>query len=499
MIDRLVAGAGAVSAAVDRVIRSLVPGGGFGHQPVSLFVAAVLVVLAALLVAVGLESSGGATPEPLDPAAIGRGEEPGGRIHATMVGRLPGTYVETFDDLDEDGVQDPEETGQAWDYFLLGIDSRDGIVVRSRQAPATVYAYAVSGTVVEDASYVEADLAVIGDDFSVPGIQLDPTRYVVANGIDIGPPHDLAAGFPPTGSDVALRESRAIEYLTVCSTDPDGDGQCTADEVDLYDVFVYDAGTGRAMIVVTDQSPEYQPATFTGMLRKDARAVGESLAAPGVSLDDYGITLSATYLLDEGAEPADLMALVGLAAIALLLAGVIAIGVAGGYVRFDHAGSLPAGSRSMLPGERMPARVTGVLRGPAGTAHVREAPVDLIRFVLAPTTMDDTDAVPAGEPSAGEAPTTLILERPGRPEGIAVGRGELTTIAIGTVTTFRAHRPGLQLTAGTGRLTLGFGSVEDRDRAAAELVAEAGLDPGQPPAPTPSMPTTPPIAHPTST
>ena len=493
MVDRLIAGAGAVSAAVDRVIRTLVPGGGFGHQPVSLFAAAVLVVLAALLVAVGLESSGSATPEPLDPAAIARGADPG-RVHATMVGRLPGTYVETFDDLDMDGVQDPEETGQAWDYVLLGLDSTDGIVVRSRQAPAEVYAYAVSGSVVEDASYIEADLAAIGDDFSVPGIQVDPARYLVADGSDIGTAHDLAAGFPSAGSDVALHESRAIEYLTVCSADPNGDGQCTADEVDLYDVFVYDAGTGRAMVVVTDQSPEYQPATFTGMLRKDAGSIDDSLTAPGVSLSDYGITLSDTYLLDAGTEPADLAALVGIAGALLLLAAVIAVGVAGGYARFQGAGSVPFGVASMLPGERMPARVTGVLRGPAGMTHVREAPVDLIRFELVtPPTADDG---PAPVAAAASARTTLILERPGRPEGLAVGSGELTKVSTGTITTFRTRRPALRLTAGTGPLLLGFGSVEDRDRVAAELVAEAGLDPASPSPPTEPTPS---MDHPTST
>ena len=68
------------------------------------------------------------------------------------------------------------------------------------------------------------------------------------------------------------------------------------------------------------------------------------------------------------------------------------------------------------------------------------------------------------------------------PEGVALGLGELTTLSVGTVTMFRGARPGLRVSAGTGPLILVFDDVASRDRVAAELIAESGLDLIIPPA-----------------
>ena len=72
-------------------------------------------------------------------------------------------------------------------------------------------------------------------------------------------------------------------------------------------------------------------------------------------------------------------------------------------------------------------------------------------------------------------PTTLILERLGKPEGVALGKGELKHLVSGRVMPFRGPRPALRVQAGTGTLLLSFDSKEARDRAAAELIGEAGL------------------------
>jgi hypothetical protein len=82
------------------------------------------------------------------------------------------------------------------------------------------------------------------------------------------------------------------------------------------------------------------------------------------------------------------------------------------------------------------------------------------------------------------AASTLIVERVGRPEGVALGIGELQRLSVGEATTFGGHRPAIRAVAGTGPLILAFDDVTSRDRAAAELVGEAGLDlalsPGDP-------------------
>ena len=85
------------------------------------------------------------------------------------------------------------------------------------------------------------------------------------------------------------------------------------------------------------------------------------------------------------------------------------------------------------------------------------------------------EAAPDALAHAADVPTTLILERLGKPEGVALGKGELKQLVSGRVMPFRGPRPALQVKAGTGTLLLSFDSKEARDRAASELIGEAGL------------------------
>lgn len=485
MVDRLISGAGALSARVDGVVRSVLPGSAMSGQPASLLIAALLVVVALVLVVVGLESSGSSTLRQLEPAAVASTDELGNRVFATIDGRVPSTYVETFPDDDFDGVQDPGETGQAWDYFLLGPDGDEGVMVRSERPPSSIYRFISSGVVVDDADYVTTDLEYLGSDYSIPDLVIDPDTYIDATSSAGGEAIDLSRDLPAAGTNVSLDAARIIEYVTVCSTDPNGDGTCSSDEVDLYDVVVYDPVSHRAVVVVTPASPEFQDVSFTGILHKDARSVADSLATPGVSLADMGFTISPTYLLEDGAQPAETTPMFVLALIAGLTAAVLVAGVLGGYIVFRRGGSLPVGATTMAPGDRLAARVSGHLRAPDGLVHVREAPADLVRYVLVPTPesaaadvgeVPTVDPIPALEAApAREAATTLIVERRDRPEGVAVGLGELTTLSAGTVITLGAARPGLRVTAGTGPIILSFDDEATRDRAAAELVDETGL------------------------
>ena len=197
----------------------------------------------------------------------------------------------------------------------------------------------------------------------------------------------------------------------------------------------------------------------------------------------------------------------------LALAGTILVGLAGGYLIYRRsAAALPAPATTLGPGERLPLRITGVLRTPTGREHVREVPGELVRFVLgrpvappadghapdegvAPVddpTPDDEAAPEDVAPPARLAPvdvtpaepgpdspiaTTLHVERDGRPQGVAVGRGEVSRLSIGQAMAFRGPRPALRILAGTGLLVLSFDSPGERDRAAAELLAETGLGP----------------------
>ena len=89
----------------------------------------------------------------------------------------------------------------------------------------------------------------------------------------------------------------------------------------------------------------------------------------------------------------------------LVLVGVGAIilaGLAGGYLIYRRSGAaLPAPARTLEPGDRLPLRVTGMVRTPTGLEHLREAPGDLVRFGLGRRV-----AQPGESPSDVPAPTT---------------------------------------------------------------------------------------------
>jgi hypothetical protein len=255
---------------------------------------------------------------------------------------------------------------------------------------------------------------------------------------------------------------------------------------------VYDPVSKKGVIVLTANSPEFSAADFTGMLHRSPARVAEAQKTDSedFKLSDFGITLSPDYLLSDGDRPTSLGFLIPPAAIVGLLALVILIGAATGYVRFRPGGTTGAAATTLstattlAAGERIPVHVTGELRTPTGLTHVREAKAGLVRFVLMPMEPADVEPPPVEppqveppqvEPPPAEPQTTLIIERQGRPEGVAVGRGELTELQAGIVRPLRGDRPGLQLDAGTGTLLVSFDSVAERDRAAAELAAETGI------------------------
>jgi hypothetical protein len=459
----------------------------------------------------------------------------GQRTFANVKGSLASTYVVTYQDLNNDGQHQPEEQGEAWNYFLVDEESRTGLTVQSDRPPSEIYTYRVSGLVKEDATYLAEDLEYFKPWLDEHGITLDPLRYVDATKSGSPTKVSIANGLPASGTAVEVEGSRSANYLTVCSADVDNDGVCSADEIDLFDLVVYDPVTKKAVTVLTAASPEFVDADFTGMLEKSPRAVAEAQKTDSedYKISDFGISVSPDYMLWDGEEPAALGFLVPLALVLGVLALVIAVGAATGYVRFRPGAQIGARWATLDPGGRIPLRVTGELRTPQGPVHVREAPADLVRFVMTPveppaveppavearpmeSPFDPSpaaegprvDALPAEPlperasplepppdgssplepppdpaqletaPPAGPSPTTLIIERQGRPEGVAVGRGELTAMAGGVVRPWRGDRPALRLAAGTGTLLVSFDSVADRDRAAAELTAETGIRAG---------------------
>lgn len=475
MLDRLISGAGAVTDGADRSVRLLASGSRRGFattRPGSLLIAILLVFLAILLVLAGLEATDPTTPESLAPAQVATARNLRDRTYATMTGSISTAYVETFEDDNGNGIEDNGENGVAWYYWLVDPVGRTGVTVRSTRPPTQVYTFRGRGVLIPDPKFLTEDYPPFADETDHAGLQVDPATVLDTTGGTVGTavPTDLAGTIPPHGTPVELAGSRTGSYVGVCSKDTNHDGRCDADEQNEYEIIVFDPGTRHAIRVLVRDPPEFSDATLTGLLRREERAVDDSRTTEGLDFGELDLVVSDRYILDDAAPPGSAPLTYGLALALTVVAGAILIGLAGGYLVYRRGDArLPAPATTLAPGERIPLRITGVVRTPTGRQHVREAPGELLRFELGRPVAEPLDATPIG--------TTLLVERVGYPHGVAVGLGELSRLSAGRVMAFRGPRPAVRVVAGTGPLFLSFDTEAERDRAVAELLDETGLGP----------------------
>lgn len=474
MIHRLISGAGAVSHWFDRVVARLFSNSALGraldHRPGSLGVAAGLAVLAVVLAATGLEATANPIPRAMAADEAYRAADLGGRTYAAISGYLSNSYVETYEDTNDNGRQDSDELGQEWFYFVGDGQSGEGIVVRSKVRPDSMRRTTISGTLVSDSAYVAQDLALWGD--SLGATTVEPV-FVVDGTVAVDDGQPLAPAFaslPPEGTAVVVSGTLADVYVYIC---PPSRSDCAEVEAIAYDYVLYDPVSGRGIVVVSPNTPAtVLPVTLTGMLRDEPATVREALDAEGLVVGEIGVTLSDRYFLHDGTKPASAPAAFVGAGLAVALGLVLFVGWGGDYVVFRRRRpeSVGSGAAPLEAGDMIAVRVTGTLRSESGLVHVREAPAAVYRLVP-PAPSAETDE----GPGAPGGPGRLVVERVGVTQGVDLGRGELTRVLPGVAMLFRGPRPALRLRAGTGRLTLTFESATERDRARAALIADAGL------------------------
>ena len=508
MLDRLISGAGAVTDGADRSVRALSGGSrrGFASTgPGSLLVVALLVALAGLLVLAGLEATDPSTPVSLRPADIASSSTLGDRTFSTIHGALSSTYAEYFSDDNANGVEDTGEAILTRYYWLVDPKTRAGVTVRSSRPPESLFTFRGSGVLIDSPAYARESFDPYDDDAQRAGLSIEPTVVLDTTTSSAGAPTplDLAGALPATGTSVDLTGARLGSWVGVCQHDPSIDPACPSDEQDLFEILVFDRASRHAIRVLVRDVPEFTAdADLTGLLRRQERAVDDARTGAQSDFGALDLTVSDRYVLDEAVAAGTAPLTFALAGLVAAVAGVILVGWAGGYLIYRRSGlSLPVPATSLEAGERIPLRITGVLRTPTGLEHVREAPGALIRFALGRpiTTSHTADDVASGpaealapadadepsqvdEPSQADDPdveppiaTTLIVERTDTPQGIAVGSGELKRLSSGQVMTLRAPRPALRVVAATGPLFLSFDTEAERDRAAAEMLVESGL------------------------
>ena len=136
MLDRLISGAGAVTDAADRLVRSIGRGGGegfLGRRPGSVAIAAICIVLAGILVFAGIEATDNPNALTMTPDQVAKADDLGSRTYATISGSIAATYVETYTDENANRTQEAGETGSSWYYFLIDPETESGVTIRSRR------------------------------------------------------------------------------------------------------------------------------------------------------------------------------------------------------------------------------------------------------------------------------------------------------------------------------------------------------------------------------
>jgi hypothetical protein len=178
VLDRLISGAGALTDRADRLVRAVTSGRGpdvMGNRPGSVLVIAILIVASVVFGFLAFESTDNPSPRAIAPAEVAAADDIGRRVHATIDGVVADSFVETFPDDDGDGIQDRDETGDAWYYFLVD-DSGSGVTVRSTRHPEDIYRYTATGTVVRDPEYVSVGVAQFGQLDGTSELELDAAR-----------------------------------------------------------------------------------------------------------------------------------------------------------------------------------------------------------------------------------------------------------------------------------------------------------------------------------
>jgi hypothetical protein len=517
MLDRAISGAGAVADGADRAVRQLL--GRMGRRytatrPGSLLVVAILLGLAGLLVVAGLEATDPEEPIAVGPAIAASAGDLGDRTYARISGSVDAAYVETYRDDNGNLSRDEGETGFAWYYWIVDPGLRAGVTVRSTRPPSEVYTYTGTGRVVADPHLPTGDRRDLEQEANAAGIEVAADRVIDATrqGGSGEARLDLAAGLPAVGSNVLLDGPRLGSWADACGFDGDRDGRCDPDEQDRYEIVMLDPTTRHAIRVLVRDIPEFTGVTMTGLLRRDERAADDARSTDGLDFDGFDLSVSDRFVLYDGEGPGRATLAFVAAAVALGLAGVILVGLAGGYLVYRGGDRLPEPAATLASGEQIPLRASGVLRTVQGPEHVREAPAALARVPLAavrpeplrPRALDGSvdaagpvhaagpanadepaiaAAVDATGPVHAAAPrTTLVVERVGGRQGLEVGLGYVTRVSAGSALDVRGPRPALRLGTDTGPLVLTFDTTEDRDRAAAVILDETGLGPdGKPP------------------
>jgi hypothetical protein len=517
MLDRLRSGAGAIADIADRIVQAFIRVGRLGP----IVAIALLGFGSAVMLGLGIEATDNPEPRQIGSAEVASATDLGRRTYATVSGTLAASYIETYDDVNNNNQRDPDEHGRSWFYWLVDPATNSGVTVRSKHGPDEVYHFEATGSARHDKDYVGADRSAFAptlQDYSVDLGEIVIDTKTGSNGTAVA--YDWSS--PPPTETIATVSGTSLGEVGYCSTDSNANGNCDGDEIDGWDLLVYDPATKHGVLVITDSDRLAETRKLTGMLRRDPGAVRDAKnpTEANFAFSDLGFSVSDEYVLEEGGKPLSAPLAFASSGLLALLAVIVLIGWRSGYIVYRREDRpLPSRGRSLGIGEKVPVHVSGPLMGGKGRIRAREASADLVRVAIdtpTPTpgvvavppssssgapepnqlsqrpppvirpdgTIGEADAPPA-DPTAAEstAPppepeTALVIDRSKAGAGALVGSGAVKGLSVGRVEPLRGPRPAIRVATDAGRLILSFNSVADRDRAVAELLEDNDLSGG---------------------
>jgi hypothetical protein len=367
-------------------------------------------------------------------------------------------------------------------FFYLARDPDDpsiGLLVRSSENDAFFRTRVLTARLVDDPDVVAAATDALG---ALPGgFDLDGARFLdeVATG------GDADGAFIPsqldpeeTGSEI-LVTGRVVTPATFAA--------CAADACDTPDApwfyYLADPAGPSAIVLRSPHPPTDIPARLQGLFLRDSFDLRPVLESPWFAAIGADVPTERSFTADQAPPitvpaswvPSIIYALIALVLLASLLAGYPVFG----------ASTRPDPSRTLAPGEGIELEISGrvardgkrlTLDRSPGTLErlsIPELALRMWRYGLLPRDLSRQEAEARFVAEASSDADRLVLHERDQSALVTIGTdGAAPALEVGRLYRLGRSAPSMHLRQGATDAYLTTRSTTDRDRAAAEILAE---------------------------
>jgi hypothetical protein len=366
-------------------------------------------------------------------------------------------------------------------FFYLARDPADpdtGLIVRSPRGDAFFRDRVLGARLVEDPELVAGAIERLGP---LPtGFALDRARFL--DEIEAGGDPDAALqpsqfGGEPAGSDL-LVTGRVVSpgRFSACAVE----GGCADGGSYLY--LFADVSGPTAIILRSPHPPSSLPVHLEGLYLRDSFDLAPVLASDWFAGHDAEVPSGRALWAGQRPPitvPASWAPTIIFAVLGLVLLGSVVVG----YPVFGRE-RRPAPRHGFAPGEAIDVELTGRMerdghavaldRSPGALERltIAEVAVRMWRYGLLHRELSRRDAERRFVEETGGAVDRLVLHERDQSAVVIIQPGGGAHVEVGRLHRVFDSRPAIDLRHGESRVFLGMASADERDRAAAEILAE---------------------------